>query len=121
VTSWTLPYRAAVALGAASAASTVFMTIGGDFQFVRMRGAAAVVAVVLGLAAVAAGVLRSRLLMTATGAAFLAAAGTQLAFLAQGDRGFLDGDGSTFALWLGLGAALVAVGAAGAETTNDLE
>lgn len=105
--------RAAVALGAASLLSVVFAFVDGEFEFVRVRGGAIVVAVVLGLLACAAGWLANRVLVLAAGAGFLAAAAVLLALLGlNGNGGFLDGSGSTFALWLGLGAGLLVLGLA---------
>jgi hypothetical protein len=102
--------RAALALGAVSLASAVFVVVRGDFQFVRMRGGGVVVALVLGVLAVAAGWLASRRLTLVAGIGFVAAAGTQVALLTGGDGGFLDGNGSTLSLWLGLGAGLMVLG-----------
>jgi hypothetical protein len=67
-------------------------------------------AIVLGLLAIAAGWLAERTLMIAAGVAFLVAATVQLVLLAGGSSGFLGGNASTFSLWLGLGAGLIAIG-----------
>lgn len=99
--------RGAAALGWLSVASAAFVLLRGDFEFIRVRGGSVVVAVGLGAVAVAAGRLASRALMLAAGAGFLAAAAVLLVLLSQGDGGFLDGNGSTFSFWLGLGAGLL--------------
>ena len=65
---------------------------------------------VLGLVAIAAGLLAERTLMLAAGAGFLLAATVQLVTLSGGDSGFLGGNTSTFLLWLALGAGLIALG-----------
>lgn len=110
--------RAVVVLGAVSLAGSLFAFARdrsgfahGEFVVVDMRGSGIVVAVVLGLLAVVAGLLGSRVLTLVAGLAFLAAAGILLAQLAERDK-LIDGNGSTFSLWLGLGAGLVAVAAA---------
>jgi hypothetical protein len=69
-----------------------------------------VVALVLGLLAVVAGLLEERALTLATGLAFLLAAVVQLALLVGRGSGLLGGNASTFSLWLGLGVGLVAIG-----------
>jgi hypothetical protein len=109
--------RAALVLGAVSLISAVFVFVRGDFQFVKVRAAGVAVALVLGLLAVAAGWLASRALELAAGFGFLLAAAVQLGLLAGGDGGFLRGDGSTFSLWLGLGAGLVTLGLAPRSAT----
>jgi hypothetical protein len=100
--------RAVVAIGGASVISAVFALVDGDFEFVRVRRGAVVVALVLGLLACAAGWFANRLLALAASAAFLVAAALLLLLLGlNGNGGFLDGSGSTFSLWLGLGIGLV--------------
>jgi hypothetical protein len=97
-------------LGVVSVASALFVFVRGDFDFVRMRSGATVVAVVVGLLAVVAGWLGSRLLTIAAGAVFLLAAAVLLVLLGlNGNGGLLDGSGSTVSLWLGLGVGLVAL------------
>jgi hypothetical protein len=108
--------RAALALGAVSVASAVFVFVTGDFEFVRIHGGAIVVALGVGLFAVAAGWLGNRLLALAAGAAFLLCAAVLLVLLGvNGNGGFLDGSASTVSLWLGLGVGLVALGVAPRE------
>jgi hypothetical protein len=103
--------RAAIVLGAASVLSAVFAGASGTFEFVRVRGGGVAVAVVLGLLACAAGWLANRVLTLAAGAGFLVAAAVLLVLLGStGNGGFLDGNASTFSLWLGLGVGLVVLG-----------
>jgi hypothetical protein len=102
--------RAALALGAVSIISTAFAFAQGDLQFVQIRAAGLVVALVLGLLAVVAGWLGERTLILAAGAGFLLAATVQLGMLAGGGAGLLGGNASTFSLWLGLGVGLIAIG-----------
>jgi hypothetical protein len=87
-----------------------FIFVHGTFQVVQIGAISLVVALVLGLLAMAAGWLAEPTLMAATGVGFLLAAGVQIVLLAGGSGGFLGGNASTFSLWLGLGAGLIAVG-----------
>jgi hypothetical protein len=104
--------RAVMSLGAASVASGVFTFVRGDLEFVTVRAGGLAVALVLGGLAFAAGWMGSRALSLLCGAAFLLSAGVLLTLLGtRGNGGFLDGSGSTFGLWLGLGVGLVALGA----------
>lgn len=108
----TAPDRAVLALGLASLASVVFTAADGDpWEMVAMPGTAVVIAVVLGVAAGAAGVLRLRFLAVAAGVAFLAAAVVVPVEQSLGEK-WIEGTGSTFALWLGLGVGLLAAGLA---------
>ena len=100
--------RAVVALGAISVVSGLFFFVRGTFQFVWLPAPGAVVAVVLGLFACAAGWLGSRVLTLVVGGAFLLAAIVLMVLLVRGE--FLIGNGSAFSLWLGLGVGLVALG-----------
>jgi hypothetical protein len=102
--------RAAVALGLVSILSGAFIFVHGTFQVVRIGAISLVVALVLGLLAMAAGWLAEATLMVATGIGFLLAAGVQIVLLAGGSGGFLGGNASTFSLWVGLGVGLIAVG-----------
>ncbi|MEP7054061.1 MAG: hypothetical protein ABI912_02290 [Actinomycetota bacterium] len=103
--------NAAVVLGAASVLSVVFAFAHGKFEFLRMHGGGIVVAVVLGVLACAAGWLANRMLALAAGAGFLLAALVLLVLIDQrGNGGFLDGNDSTFSLWLGLGVGLIVLG-----------
>jgi hypothetical protein len=105
-----MTHRATVVLGATSVVSSLFFFVQGRFQFVWLPGAGAVVALLLGLLACVAGWLGSRLLTVAAGGAFLVAAIVLLALLVR--HGFLIGNGSAFALWLGLGVGLITLGIA---------
>jgi hypothetical protein len=104
--------RAAMVLGVVSIVSAVFVFVHGTFQLVQLGAIGLVVAVVLGLLAVAAGWLNEPTLMLSAGCGFLLAAAVQLVILAGGSSGFLGGNPSTFSLWLGLGVGLIAVGLA---------
>jgi hypothetical protein len=103
--------RAALALGVASLVSLVFLVVGGAFGFVTIRSWGIVVAVLLGLLAVAGGWTGRRTLTVVAGAGFVAAAVVQVVGWA-GESNVLGGDGSTVSLWLGLGVGLLAVGLA---------
>jgi hypothetical protein len=102
--------RAAIVLGLVSIMSAAFVFVHGTFQLVQIGTVGLVVALVLGLLAIAAGWLAERTLMIAAGVGFLLAATVQLVLLAGGGSGFLGGNASTFSLWLGLGAGLIAIG-----------
>ena len=102
--------RAALVLGVVSIASALFVFTSGELEVVRVQVAGVVVALVLGLLAIAAGWLESRTLIFAAGVGFLVTAGVQLGLLARGSGGFLGGNASTFSLWLGLGFGLIAIG-----------
>jgi hypothetical protein len=102
--------RAAFVLGLVSVISAVFVFASGEVEIVRMQVAGVVVALVLGLLAIAAGWLASRALILAAGAGFLVAAAAQMSLLTGGSSGFLGGNASTFSLWLGLGVGLIAIG-----------
>ncbi|HVD53220.1 MAG TPA: hypothetical protein VNC13_03490 [Propionibacteriaceae bacterium] len=102
--------RAAMVLGLVSIISAAFLFVHGTFQLVQIGAVGLVVAIVLGLLAIAAGLLAERTLMIAGGVGFLLAGAAQLALLAGGSSGFLGGNASTFSLWLGLGAGLIAIG-----------
>jgi hypothetical protein len=102
--------RAAIVLGVVSIMSAAFVFVHGTLQLVQIGTVGLVVALVLGLLAIAAGLLAERTLMIADGVGFLLAATAQLMLLAGGGGGFLGGNASTFSLWLGLGAGLIAIG-----------
>jgi hypothetical protein len=102
--------RAALVLGVVSMVSALFVFVHGNYQLVQIRAAGLVVALVLGLLAVVAGLLEERALTLATGVAFLLAAVVQLGLLVGSGSGLLGGNASTFSLWLGLGVGLVAIG-----------
>lgn len=103
---------AAVALGVGGVLAVVFAVIKGDpYGMVTLGGAAALVTVVLGAAASAGGRLGRPVLIVAAGVGYLAAAALQLAQVGR-DTNWLGGDGSTIALFLGLGAGLLALASA---------
>jgi hypothetical protein len=108
------PYRrlnhAAIALGVVSILSAGFMFVHGTFQVVQIGAIGLVVALVLGLLAIAAGLLSEGTLMLVSGLGFLLAASVQVAQLAGGGSGLLGGNASTFSLWLALGVGLIALG-----------
>ncbi|GAA2410329.1 hypothetical protein GCM10010191_18920 [Actinomadura vinacea] len=104
--------RSVLALGATSLASVLFtFTDGYPWEMAAMPGPAVVVAVVLGLAACAAVALRASIPVIIVGAAFLAAAVVVLLEPLLNQK-WIEGTGSTFSLWLGLGVGLVAAGLA---------
>jgi hypothetical protein len=102
--------RAAIVLGLVSIISAAFLFVHGTFQLIQIGAVGLVVAIVLGLLAIASGLLAERMLMIAAGVGFWVAGAAQLALLAGGSSGFLGGNASTFSLWLGLGAGLIAIG-----------
>jgi hypothetical protein len=73
---------------------------------VRVEGAGLAVLLVLSALAVVAGRLSRRPLAAVAGAGFAAAAVLQLVQLGR-DTNWLDGDGSTVSLFLGLGIGLL--------------
>jgi hypothetical protein len=98
--------RAVVTLGAVSVLSAAFVVMRGDFEFVQVRGWGVAVAVVVGGFAVVAGWTARPTLAMVAGGAFLIAAVGQIVGEAVSENWF-SGDGSTAALWLGLGAGLL--------------
>lgn len=107
--------RAAIALGLASIASLVFVFEQlGDYRFVPIGGPSALIAGVLGLLALVAGLLRLRILELLAGLGFAAAAAVVLVdATAEGD--WLQTNLSAMSLWLGLAVGLVLAGAAPRE------
>ncbi|TDE19704.1 hypothetical protein [Actinomadura sp. 6K520] len=104
--------RAVLVLGLASLFSIVFTAADGDpWEMVAMPGTAVVIAAVLGVAAGVAGLLGLRVLALAAGAAFVVAAVIVPVEQSLGEQ-WIEGTGSTFSLWLGLGAGLMAAGLA---------
>jgi hypothetical protein len=99
--------RAIMWLGAVSVLSVAFHFIKGELQFVQIPNAGMVVAVVLGVVAMAGGALRNNLITLAAGAGFLAAAIAQVALQTAGASLANGSNGSTAGLWLGLGAGLL--------------
>lgn len=104
--------RAAVALGVVSLASVGVAQAHDRYQVLELRTSWSIlVAVGLGLCAILAGATRRGWAATATGAAFFTAAVVQVPVWASGNN-WLGGNGSTAALWLGLGFGLLVVGLA---------
>jgi hypothetical protein len=112
--------RAALALGFGALASSLFALepgSGGKADFVEIRGAGLVVILLLGACAVVGGVVGNRVLVIISGAGFAVAAAIQLVQFGR-PTNWLAGDGSTFALLLGLAVGLVAVGTARWEQSS---
>lgn len=103
--------RAAAVLGVVSLASVGVAEARGRYQVLELGTWSVAVAVGLGLCAIVAGLLSQRWLAAVTGAAFLAAAVVQVPVWGSGDN-WLGGNGSTAALWVGLGLGLLTVGLA---------
>lgn len=103
-----------VGLGLLALVSCLTTLGSGELDPFRLRGWGLVVTIALGLVAVAAGALALRPLGLAAGVGFLVAAVVQIVQLGGEagavEHGVLGGTASTFALWLGLGVGLVAVG-----------
>jgi hypothetical protein len=106
--------RAVIGLGVLALAVAAASAVGGELNF-RIRGVGLVVTLALGGLAIAAGWLALRPLALLAGIGFLAAAAVQIIQLGGEagavEHGVLGGNASTFAVWLGLGAGLIAVGA----------
>jgi hypothetical protein len=101
--------RAVVALGVVSLVGAVVGRPGGTFAFVHLGHHGYLVALIGGLLAGVAGWFGLRLLVLATGVAYLVAAVVQALLIGRHSDPF-GGDGSTVAFWLALGVGLVAVG-----------
>jgi hypothetical protein len=102
---------ASIALGVAALVGALFVFTRGlpaAVNLVHVSVATAIVLIVLGLLALAGGLLGVRRAGLIAGFGFLAAAVLQLAQLGRGPD-LLGGDGSTMALLGGLGIGLVAV------------
>lgn len=102
--------RAAMWLGAVSLVSLLFLVIKRELHFVEIPKSGVPVAIVFGLMALAGGWLANRAMTVAAGGGFLAAAVLQVVLQSVGSSYANGSNGSTMGLWLGLGAALVAVG-----------
>lgn len=102
--------RAAVGLGAAGIVSPVFaLSTSSNNNFVLVQGVGLVVLVVLGLLAVAGGLLERPLLVRLAGGAYAVAAILQLVQFGR-TTNWLGGNGSTFALMASLATGLLVVG-----------
>jgi hypothetical protein len=98
-------------IGVGAIACALFRVVKGreHFQFVHFGTGGVIVLLVLGAAAVATGLLGRPALVVVIGALFVAAGVVQLVELSGGTNRF-DGNATFFALTLGFGAGLVAVG-----------
>jgi hypothetical protein len=105
------PARAAVGIGVGAMACSLFRLVNRreHFQFVHPGNGGIIVLLVLGAAAIASGLLRRALLAAITGALFVVAGVIQLVQL-FGTTNWFDGNATFFALTLGLGLGLLAVG-----------
>ena len=104
-------HRATMMLGIAAVVSCLFAFTDGageTFNLVHVRGASIAVLVVFGVIALIAGARKLPLLGLLTGIAFLACALLQLVQLGQ-PLNLLGGDGSTMALFGGLGIGFTSV------------
>lgn len=100
--------RAVLALGVASLLSALFALVREKWEFINIRGPGLAVVLGGGALALLAGWLGRRVLVIATAGVFLAAAVLELAQWGRGTN-WLQGDGSTISLWLGLGLGLLVV------------
>jgi xanthosine utilization system XapX-like protein len=113
-------HRATMVLGLTSLASCVFALtagLGETFNLIHVRGASVAVFALLGILAIIAGALRIPVLGLIAGLGFLGCAVLQLVQLAQ-PVNLLGGDGSTMALFGGLGIGLVSVWLVSRASTN---
>lgn len=103
--------RATLALGVAALVSCLFAltpVLGAVLDFVQVRGASIIALAVLGALAVVSALTRIRALGLIAGVGFLLCALLQLVQLGQ-SLNLLGGDGSTMALFGGLGIGLVSI------------
>ena len=103
--------RTVAGIGAGAMACSLFRLVNGreHFQFVHPGTGGVIVLLVLGAAAVASALLRRPMLVAVIGALFMAAGVIQLVQL-SGTTNWFEGNATFFALTLGLGLGLVAVG-----------
>ena len=102
--------RAAMLLGAVAVLSPIFrLSTSSNNNFVSMGNGAIVVALLLGLLALAGGYTSQSVLVVAAGAGFGLAALVQLVQLPLSSN-WLGGSGSTFSLFLAFSIGLLAVG-----------
>lgn len=115
--------KAAIVMGAAALISPIFwFTTRGPqpFDLLFIRGASVVVLPVLGLVAIAGGLLGKNAVILAAGAAFVAASFLQLAQAGR-DTNWLGGNGSTLSFMGGLGLGLIAAAIAARLPTAPTE
>lgn len=116
-------HRATLALGVTAVACCVFAVtpvLGAALDFIRVSGGGIVALAVVGILAVVSGLGRIRILGAIAGALFLVAALVQLTQLGS-SANLLGGDGSTMALFGGLGFGLVSVWLAARANNEDVE
>ena len=103
--------RTVAGIGVGAMACSLFRLVNRreHFQFVHVGTGGMIVLLVLGAAAVASGLLRRPVMVAITGALFVAAGVIQLVQL-FGTTNWFDGNATFFALTLGLGLGLIAVG-----------
>lgn len=102
--------RAALWIGVGSIASCLFTFVSGDnLQLVLVGTSAVIVLIVLGIAAVVAGAMRNATATLVIGGVFVLAAVLGVVQLGSSSQ-LLAGSSSTFALYLGFGVGLVALG-----------
>lgn len=102
--------RAALVLGVGAVAAGVFALFDAvQYRLVRLAGPGLVVLLLLGALAIIASRLADRRVIAGAGAGFLVAAVLQFAQLGRASN-WLQGDGSTVSLFLGLGIGLLILG-----------
>lgn len=111
-------YRFAAALGLLGLVSPLFgLSSSARTNFVLVQGAGAVVLVLIGGVALAGALLRRGPVLVIAGAAALVAAVLQLIQFGRSTN-WLEGNGSTFSLLLGLGVGLLVCGLTRTEDTT---
>lgn len=116
-------HRATVALGVTAVVCCVFAVtpaLGAAVDFIRVAGGGIIALAVVGILAIVSGLARMRILGLIAGALFLVAALVQLVQLGS-SANLLGGDGSTMALFGGLGIGLVSIWLASRAHTEDPE
>ncbi len=103
--------RSVAGIGVGAIACSLFRLVNRreHFQFVHFGTGGLIVLLVLGAVAVASALVRRAVFVAVTGAVFVAAGIVQLVQL-SGKTNWFDGNATFFALTLGLGLGLVAVG-----------
>jgi hypothetical protein len=114
------PARTVAGMGVGAMACSLFRLVRGHepFQFVTLGTGGMITLLALGAAAVASALLRRPVMVAVTGALFMAAGLVQLIQL-SGSTNWFDGNASFFALTVGLGLGLVAVGFTELSAPND--
>ena len=102
--------RGALWIGIGSIACCLFTFVSGDnLRLVLVGTSAVVVLIVLGVAAIVAGMMRNAVVALVAGVVYVLAAVLGVVQLGSATQ-VLAGSSSTYALYLGLGVGLVAVG-----------